>query len=62
MTQFTAQLELDFMSETELRSKLCQIFNALPGLQQFSPEGKSALAAFDQVQKALRRKLSSPQP
>jgi type IV secretory pathway TraG/TraD family ATPase VirD4 len=62
MTQFTAQLELDFMSETELRSKLCQIFNALPGLQQFSPECKATLAAFDQVQKALRRKLHSPQP
>jgi hypothetical protein len=62
MTQYTNQLELEFLSEPELRSKLCQIFNTLPGLQQFSPECKAALASFEQIQKALRRKLQSPKP
>lgn len=62
MTQFYTLSDLEHLTETQLRAKLCELFNALAGLQTAMQEYAIAIATLEDVQKALRRKLSGLRP
>lgn len=62
MTHFQNETELEHKSITELRWMLRDIFNALASLKKNSPESNAALAAADEIQKVLNRKLNPPKP
>ncbi len=60
MTSFTNQAELGHMNETELRSMLRQIFNAMVRFEKASPEYSQAAGSLEEVKKALRRRAYIP--
>ena len=62
MTHFQNQSDLEHLSITELRWLLRDIFNALAGMKKNSPECAEVLAAAEEIQKVLRRKMNTPKP
>ena len=62
MTHFTNQAELAFLSDTELRLELREIFNLLVWAEKNSPEYNQASATLEEVKLALRRRHQKPQP
>ena len=61
MTQLITSSELEDLSETELRSKFCQILNDLARSQQSLEEYPLVRASLENIERALcRRRLQGP--
>jgi hypothetical protein len=60
MTQLITSSELEDLSETELRSKFCQILNDLARDQQSVAECPLVRISLENIQGALRRRLQGP--
>lgn len=56
MTNLITLAELEDLSETELRSKFCQILNDMARRQQQAQECPLTMLTLQNIQEALRRK------